>query len=357
MIKKLAACIVAAIILTSCGSNDDAETLRAVKVFEVTQQSQGQSRQISGILKARDEADLSFQVGGNVVSVDVKAGDRVKAGQLLASIDPRPFELNVDAAKAEVIKTQAIVTDKQLDYQAKSKLYEDRYVAKTVVDSALADLESAKQNLESAKARLKLAERDLNHAKLTAPFNGQIATRNVEPAMNVSAGQVVMQIVGETGLDVVLALPENLRRHVSVGMPVAVNFPSQKGFKTTGKISEIAATAKEGNAFSTKIVLDDTTGLYPGLSAEVTFDYKANPDEAAYLVPATALAPGDDSSLHYVFIFDPETQTLHKTPVKARNVRENLVEITEGVQPGEWVVTAGVHFLYDGQKVKRYQEP
>lgn len=347
----------AIVIMAACGADKQvSENVRAIKYVEVTEYAAGQQRTISGVVEASDKADLSFQISGNVATVDVTLGKQVKEGDQLASLDARPYELARNAAQAELTKAQAVYADRKNDYEAKAKLYEDRYVSKSVVDASYADYQSAEQNIEAAKAQLELAERDLKNTVLRAPFNGEIAKLNIDRANNVSAGMPVLQILGEGGLEVGLALPESLRRNVKVGMPVTVHFPSLRNVMSTGEVSEIASSTGDTNAFETKVSLEKTENLYPGLTADVTFSFTpAGETNAAFLVPATALAPADNPGEANVFVFDPETSTVHKRKIKARNIRDNHVEVSEGLVYGEIVATAGTHFLSDGQEVVLYQ--
>jgi len=332
-------------------------TVRAIKYVEVESTVCCQIRGISGVVESAEQADLSFGVGWRVQSVIVKLGERVKADEPLAKLDPRSYELNRDAANAEVIKAQAVLADRTNDYEAKAKLYDDRFVAKTTVDSAYADYESAEQNVQSAQARLKLAERDLDNTVLSAPYAGEIANIAIDPSVNVTPGQVVMKLLGEGGLEVALSLPESIRRDVKAGMSVTVTFPTLNNIKTEGELTEIAARAGETNAFPAKVAFNAMDGVYPGVTAEVIFSLNPYDEAMVFLIPAVAVAPseiGDESG--FVFIYDPATSKVTKTPVKARQMRGNQVEITEGLSAGDIVATAGVHFLRDGQKVTLYEE-
>ena len=115
----------------------------------------------------------------------------VKSGQILATLDNKPYQLNVDAAKAELTKADAVYAEAKSDYQAKATLFEKKFVSKTVLDAAKAEYESAEQNIETAKAKQSLAEHDLANTMLRAPFDGDIASRTIDPGMNIVAGQPV----------------------------------------------------------------------------------------------------------------------------------------------------------------------
>jgi RND family efflux transporter MFP subunit len=356
-VKKLILLCLFPWFLFACSSNEDDGQIRAIKYITIEEAQGGQNRRISGVVESNEQADLSFEVSGRVESVGIKLGSQVQSGQELARLDPKSYQLVVDNAKAEHTKAQAILVDRKNDYNAKAKLFESRYVSKTMVDAAYADFQAAEQNVESAKAKLELAQRDLDHTVLKAPFNGEIASLSLDRAVNVSAGQPVIQLLGQGGMEVSLLLPESLRSHTQLGMKVSVTFPSLAGVTTTGVLSEIAARSGETNAFPSKVIIEPVKDIYPGLTAEVLFSYSAQGELLVYLIPAVAIAPPeDDKEDGFVFVYQSDSSKVKKTPIKVRGIQGNQVEVVEGLKAGDIVATAGVHFLSDGQKVKLLDE-
>lgn len=347
--------ILLTVVLIGCGSSDKDVPRRAIQYVEVSEPGKGQIRRISGVVESGNEAELSFQVAGNVSAVMVAAGDHVPAGHTLATLDEKPYRLNLDAANAELVKAKALETEKKSDYEAKATLYEKKFVAKTMLDAARAEYEAAQQNIESAKAKQALAQRDLDNTALKAPFAGDIASRKVDAGMNVSAGQPVMHLVGKDGFEVAVSLPEGLRPEVHLGAEVQVTFPSLGKAIRAGKVAEIAAGTESGNAFVTKVSVADNAGLYTGLTAEVSFEFGGDASSAHLLVPVAALIPSNETGFAYVYVYDPTTETVKKTRIGVKDIRENKVEVTSGLKPGDKVATAGVHFLSDGQPVTLYQ--
>lgn len=341
--------------LIGCGSSDKDAPRRAIQYMEVSEPGKGQVRRISGVVESGNEAELSFQIAGYVASVAVASGDHVESGQTLATLDEKPYRLSLDAANAELTKAKAIHVEKKSDYEAKATLFEKKFVSKTVVDNARAEYEAAEQNIESAKAKQALAQRDLDNTVLKAPFKGDIASRKVDAGMNVTAGQPILRLLGKDGYEVSVSLPESLRHQVKIGSHVDILFPSIGGARRKGEVTEIAAATESGNAFVTKISVTDPAGLYTGLTAEVWFELGGETSASNYLIPVSALVPSTEKSFAYVFVYDPETETVKKTRVEVKDVRENNVEITSGLKAGDKIATAGVHFLSDGQSVTLYQ--
>ena len=199
---RLAVALTLAAILAGC---DDAppeivERVRAIKPYYVVEPAGGEVRRYSGTIAAANTSALSFAVAGTVRAVEVNQGDRVVEGQLLAALDPEPFELDVQAADSQVATTRARFEKSRVDLDRQQQLYERGWVAQAALDQAVASFDAAQGELSLARSRLGIAERHLKRASLTAPFDGIIALRNVEPFVEVAKGQRILQIDSEEAL-------------------------------------------------------------------------------------------------------------------------------------------------------------
>jgi len=350
---------VIALALAGCDAPEEPlpEQVRALKAITVTEPASGQIRRFSGVVQATDTATLSFQVAGTVVEMNADIGARVRAGQVLARIDRAPYELNVQAAKAESQRAEAQLKEKELEYERQRKLFEKKWVSQAAFEQAGSAYETAFRNVEYATAKLNIAKRDLAKTELRAPYDGIIATRRVEPFTEVSAGQPVFEINAEGALEVALAIPETVIGRIAVGMPATVTLPTPGHARVEGRVTERGTSAESGNAFPVTVGLNDPPAeTRPGMSAEVSFVFDVPGEATAYMIPLSAIAPGEESWQGYVFRYDGATSTVHKVAVRARGVRDNLVVISEGLAAGDIIAVAGVSFLVDGQKV-RLMEP
>ena len=172
------------------------ERIRAIKPYYVSEPAGGAVHRYSGTIAAASTSSLSFAVSGTVQKVRVKQGQRVKKGQALATLDPKPFEIDVQAAKSDLQTAGAGFAEKQLELERQRKLFERGWVAKAAYDQALAAFESAEGSLNLARSRLASAERDLAKTRLTAPFDGTIAERTVDPFVEVLSGQSLFSLKG-----------------------------------------------------------------------------------------------------------------------------------------------------------------
>ena len=330
-----------------------AEQIRALKTITVTEVASGQSRKYSGIVEATDTSILSFQVSGNVQQVRVDLGDQVTKDQVLAVLDTKPYELNLQAAEAELQNARANHEERRLEFNRQKTLFEKGWVSEAAYDQALSALESGKASVNYAVSKVNLAKRDLSLTTLKAPFSGVIALKQVDPFAEVRAGQKLFEINADGAKEVGLNIPETTIAEIAIGMPVSVAFPTEKGLASEARVSEIGSVAGDANSFPVKAgLLDPPLTVRAGMTAEVTFVLKEENAEAGYLIPLSAIFPGDEPRQGYVFVYDPETSTVNRAPVRGRGATENMIVIYQGVTPGDIIAVAGVSFLTDGQKVK-----
>ncbi len=312
-------------------------------------------RMISGIVTAIDNTKLAFEAGGSVASVEAVLGQRVEKGQVLARLDPEPFELAVRDAEAQVAGANARYAEAKVTYDRAIALFEADVASAAERDRAVAFHDSSKSQLEAAEARLSLAKRDLRRSVLLAPFAGTISIKDVDPAQEVFGGQVVFEMdSGESGLRVETQVPETVIARVRQGIAVEVSFPAVPGRRFPAVVSEVGTRASVGNAFTVKTDLRERiAAVRPGMTAEVHFRVRIGSEIEGfegYMIPFPAVVaePGDAFS---VFVYDRETSTVQKRPVQIGGVRDNDVAALSGLKEGDVIATAGVSFLREGQKV------
>ncbi len=329
-----------------------AEQARPIRVFTVTDVASGQVRKFTGVIEASDSSSLSFQVGGNVREVRVNQGDQVAAGQKLALLDQEPFQLNVQAAEADLQRARAELSQAKAEYDRQKTLYEQGWVARARFDNAERDYRAAASRVDYAVARLNLAQRDLRNTILTAPFDGFISARAVDPFVEVRAGQRLFQLDAEGGFEAAFGVPETAIAQVVLGMPATVTSPQLDG-PLDALITEVGSAAGTGNTFPVKAALVAPPPVVrPGMTAEVTLLLAENDaDSGYYLVPLSAVAPGEQSGEGFVFVYDRESSTVRRTLVKATQALTGNVVAVTGVTAGDVIATAGVNFLVDGQNV------
>jgi RND family efflux transporter MFP subunit len=345
-------CMAAA--LTACKEKVEiVELVRPIKTITVSEQAAAQIRKFSGQVAAVDSSGLSFQVGGQVASVEVDIGDRVKKEQVLAVLDPEPYQLDVDATEAELAKARDNVTRTQAEYERQKHIFEQGAGAQRFVEVAEYQYKAARSAVDYQIAKLDLARRNLRKTKLLSPYHGVIAWRSVQPNEEVKAGQKIFEINATGQMEVQLAVPETTVDRIHIDDPATVTFPSLPGESANGRISYIGGAAVKANAFPVKVeLIDPNKQVKPGITAEASLMIKDQSREPGYLVPIQALLPSAEPNQGYAFVYDPQTSTVKKTPVRSRGMADKKVIIEEGLKAGDIIAVAGVSFLADGMEVK-----
>ena len=332
------------------------EQARPIRTMTITDVASGQVRNFSGLIQASDTSSLSFQIGGNVLEVKVNQGDQVTAGQVLAVLDQEPFQLNVQAAEAGLQDARATAAQTEADFERNKTLYERGWVARVRYDNAERDFLSAASRVDYAVARLELARRDLRNTTLSAPFDGFISLRDIDPFVEVRPGQRLFQIDAEGGFEAAFGVPETTIAQVVLGMAATVSSPQIQG-PMEALITEVGSAAGTGNTFPVKAALiEPPTNVRAGMTADVSLLLADDAAESGYLVPLTAVRAGDRAGEGFVFVYDPESSTVRRTLVKSTQVLVGNVVAVTGVEVGDIVATAGVNFLVDGQSVKLMEQ-
>jgi RND family efflux transporter MFP subunit len=329
------------------------EVVRAIKTITVKEQAAEKIFKFSGQVAAVDSSGLSFQVGGQVESVEVDIGNRVKEGQVLAVLDPEPFQLEVDAAQAELARARNNVTKTKAEYERQERIFKEGAGAKRFVEISEYEYKAAKSAVNYQIAKLDQAKRDLRKTKLLAPYDGTIAWRAVEPNEKVLAGKKILEINASGDMEVELGIPETTVDLLKVGDKVTVAYPTLPGESDNGRISEIGSAAVKASSFPVKVALiNPNEKVKPGMTAEVNFFIKDENRKPGYLVPFQALLPATAANRGFAFVYDPETSTVKKTSVHSRGTDQKKAIVDEGLAEGDIIAVAGVSFLADGMKVK-----
>jgi RND family efflux transporter MFP subunit len=344
-------------LLSACSQEapKPTERIRAIKTITVAEKTSGPVRKFSGVVEAVDSSILAFEVPGNVKEVRVKVGDSIEKGQTIAVLNERTFLLDVQAAEAAVERAKVQLADKKNDldrFQRISKM-DAGAVSQSSLDKSKAAYDSALKNVKYARSQVKLVKRDLEKTVLTAPFNGIIGEKHVDPFQEVKRGERLFVLFSEKAMEIAVHIPETTIGDIHLDLPAEIRFPTVPDRNYKGIVSEISSVAGTANAFPIKVaVVDAGNNIRPGMTAEVTLMLSGEDQNAGYLLPISAVTKGGEASDMYVFIFDSTSSTVKKTTITGAGVRGNRVGVTQGVKAGDIVAVAGVTFLEDGQKVK-----
>ena len=363
--RALNTCAALVAVLVGCGQEAPPPELppRAIQWERVSGSLASQRRVISGIVTAIDETILAFEVAGTVHTVEVDLGAEVKKDQVLARLDPEPFQLGVRNAQAALAEARALREEARSTLARYQEAAASGAISQQQLGRGVAMADARASQVDAAQASLDLARRDLRLSVLEAPFHGVIASREADPAMRVAGGQIIFTLDSEEGgLRVEVQMPESLIARVRQGDEVEVGFPSTRdrasdvGDKRYPAIvSEVGGRAGVGNAFPVRAdLLDPPPGLRPGMTAEVTFRLSRGESGLTalegFMIPIAAALP-EANNRFSVFVYDRDNSTVQKRPIRTGGVGDNTVAVLEGLEEGDIIATAGVSFLRDGQQV------
>jgi len=353
-IRSILAAIAVACTVAGCAKHETpADTIRPVQLAQVTLGTGGEASVFAGEVKPRHEADLGFRIGGKMIARNVDVGTKVKRGQALARLDPADVGLQTEAAKAQLAAAETEYQFAKAEFERYQTLLDQKFISASALDAKRNTLNANSARYEQAKAQHAVSANQASYAALNADQDGVITAVNAEVGQVVTPGQVIFRLAREDEREVAIAVPENrvdeLRAASEMGVVLWAN-PSRIYPARVREIAPAVDPATRTFAVRVAIVAPDAS-LQWGMTANVLLRREAN--DGAALLPLTALHQRDGNPA--VWVYDPATQKVNLRAVEIGPYREDGVVIRGGLRAGEFVVTAGVHKLTDGQTVRPYE--
>ena len=360
--------MVAAFVLSACTkAAPPAAPVRAVKVITVGNSALGTRTDYAGEVRARVESRLSFRVGGKITHRQAELGQRVKAGQVLAQLDPQDYRLAADAARAQVAVAATQRDLAAADYARYEALKAQNFISGAELERRAATLKAADAQLSQAKAQLAVQGNQAAYAELRADAAGVVTAVEAEPGQVVSAGTPVVRVAVDGVRDVVFAVPEDrlasIQQGAAVRLRVGHSVNQVNGTAAapvlSGRVREVAASSDPvTRTYLVKVAVDAAAGVMvlPLGSTVYAQPETSGPVAVAVIkLPTTALWRSAQATS--VWVLDKASMTLKPQVVQIAAADGNEVVVTAGLQPGMVVVSAGVHVLAAGEKVTLYQPP
>lgn len=340
----LPAVVAASLLLVGCGKEPEIIKPPVVKVQQVSYSNTASEENYSGVVRGRYETNLSFQVGGKIISRNVQTGSVVRAGDVLMSLDPKDIVEQSRSAQANVDSTLAQLQLAKANLDRYTELYKSQAIPAAVLDQYKTQYDAAKAAYDAAVAQAQQSQNALEYTTLTANADGVISAVNAEVGQVVAAGQSVLTLVQTAEFEVVANIPENKISAVQIGQRVLINFWAT-GNEVTGTVREISPMADPASrTFAVRITLPDVSNVQLGMTASVFMTQTAS---NAIVLPLSAIyQTGTDAQ---VWLVDGGKVSLRKVEVTAFD--DNNVRV-RGLKSGDTVVIAGVHKLRDGQAVR-----
>lgn len=344
-------------VLFSCSEEkkEQKKELRPVRYQQIGYLGGDKVRSFSGTARTDKIIKLSFRNSGIITDFNIKLGQKVRKGQLLAKLDNVNSRLSYEQARTQVNSAQSQMNTAKLNLNRVRSLYEKG-------SSSLSDYENAKNGFKTAEEAYKSAQRGLSiqgeqikFGYIYAPANGLIASVDAEIDENVNPGQTIATLNSGTEMEITLGLPESVINGVKENMKVAVTFPSIPNKTFDAKVTEVAPAVDANTAtYPVRVTLLNPSDLVKsGMASNVTFDFgKRKLDNKVLVAPANSV--GEDSNGNFVFIINGEGDkaTVKKQQVTIGELTSEGFEIKSGLSAGQKIATAGLQTLLDGQEVK-----
>jgi RND family efflux transporter MFP subunit len=313
------------------------EVVKLVKVEMLSAEQEVEYLAFNGIVKEKSLALLSFRVGGPLVKVNSNAGDYVNKGEIIAQIDKRDYQIQLDNAQAQYIQIKG-------EYERYKELYaNDKIPANT--------FEKIESGYKMAKAGFENATNQLNDTELKAPISGYVHEKMVENFNTVGPGQPIFSIIDMSELEIIVSVPENQVLELKACQENYLSVKNANIFDIPIQLRSINEKTGKDGMYEARFVMNNkqSTNIYPGMTAEVKVVCTGTENEI-YLSSDIVFM---DNNMTCVWVYEPSKQQVRKQEVVVTSLQPGgELEVIEGLKTGDFIVTAGVHSLSDSQKVR-----
>lgn len=343
------------VTLAACGRNEvPPEPVRAVRTLTVRSDSAGGVHEYAAEVRARVESRLGFRVPGKMVTRSVEPGQRVRAGQVLATLDAGDLRLGQEAAQAALRAAQVQSEQAASEYARFKELRAQNFISAWELERRKTALDAARAQFEQARAQAEVQRNQAAYAALAATAPGVVTGVDAEVGAVMAAGTPVVRLAHDGPRDAVFAVPEDGVAGVRalLGRPGALAVrPWGSATTTPATVREVAAAADP--VTRTYLVKADLGAAPLQLGQTVTVLLELPRREGVVRLPLSAVMQQQGRTA--VWVLDRTAMTVAPQPVAVAGADGNEVLVASGLQPGQVVVTAGVHVLTPGQKVKLYE--
>ncbi|MDR5750517.1 MULTISPECIES: efflux RND transporter periplasmic adaptor subunit [unclassified Caballeronia] len=341
------------VALAACGKKEaPAPAPRPVVAVAAEADGQPPRATLPGQIESRYSTPLSFRVGGKITERRVRLGDTVKAGQIVAKLDPADASKNAASAAAQLEAAQhrAVYARQQLDRDRAQAA--ENLIAAAQLEQTQNAYATAIAQLNQAQQQAGLAADQLKYTTLIADHAGVVTSEQADTGQNVTAGQPVYNLAWNGDIDVVCDVPESALSALTVGARARVALGALPGKTFAARVRELSPAADpQSRTYRAKLTLEaPTPDVRLGMTADVTFAQAVATEHAGvFTLPSTALFHDDKAPAVWVVKSD---NALELRRVEVARYGERTVTVTRGLNAGERVVWQGVHTVSAGEKVR-----
>ncbi|UMR29284.1 efflux RND transporter periplasmic adaptor subunit [Massilia sp. MB5] len=351
---SLTAMAAAAVLLAACSKPaEKSEDIRPVRAIVLHSSDVDVNAEFSGEVRPRVESRLGFRVGGKIISRKVDVGTPVKRGQVLMQLDPQDLKLAQTQALASLRAAETNRDFALAELKRYQELREKNFVSQAILDSKSSAYKAAEATVDSSKAVLAGQANQTGYSTLEADIDGVVTAVDAEVGQVVAPGTPVVRVAKSGEKEIVIGVPEDKVDVLRKIEDVQVRLWANPNETAPGKIREVSPIADSATrTYTFKVTIPPSMAdAKLGMTAVVQFASKTAAPQIK--VPLTALFHEKSATSVWVV----ENGAVKLVPVTVGGAAGNELVLNSGVKAGQQVVTAGVHLLKPGQKVKVLDEP
>jgi RND family efflux transporter MFP subunit len=336
-----------------CSGSDGrpAEEIRQVRVLRLAGAGAEAVLEFPGEVRARFESRLGFRIGGKIIDRKVEVGDVVRRGQVLMRLDPQDLQLARAQAYAALQSAESNRDLARTELARYQDLSQKNFVSQAVLDAKQSTFKSAQASYDQAFAAYGNQTNQLSYADLVSDVDGVVTGIDAEVGQVVTVGTAVVRVARPDQKEIAVSIPEDKVDAIRHSGNVRAFVWSDRSRELAAKVREIAPAADPATrTYTTKVSIPDAPPeVRLGMTAYVAFAAIRSevPADAMVKLPLSALF--QDKAATAVWVV--ENGAVKMVPVQVVAADENML-IAKGILPGQTVVTAGVHGLKAGQKVR-----
>ena len=348
-LQILTAVLIAASLAGCDRKPPPAAQARPVRTVTVERSAEGETLSLTGQIRAKDQVSLAFRLDGRLIKRPANVGDVLKAGDIVGQLDPQNQQNALRTAQANLASLEAALTQARLTFGRQQQLLAGGWTPRAKFDEAQQAFLSAEAQVDAAHAQVGIAQDQLGYTVVFADAPGVVTATGAEAGEVIRAGQMVVNVAHQGGRDAVFDVSEQLIRKGPRDPVVQVALTNDPSVRATGRVREVSPQADPTTrTYQVKVGIIDPPKAME-LGSTVTGSIKLSAPSGLQ-VPPSALTEADGRPA--VWVVDPKNQTVSLRNVDVGRYDPTDVVVSQGLDAGDIVVTAGMQTLHPGQTVR-----
>lgn len=349
---KITYLMLGALLLLLAACDNEAEEIVEVRprpvLYTILEPQALTEQGFAGSVEPRYSADLAFRVLGNLTSKTVNVGDLIKRGEVVATIDPVALDLNIQSARANLASAQAQYASAAASEERNAQLLKSQNISQANYDSVRQARDSAAASLQKAQSDYRKAQDQREFAQLKSDFDGVVSAVYAEVGQVVSAGQPILKVAHSDIRDVVVDVPDHMNDLLQHNTKFHVVLQADPQVQGVALVREVAPQADTHTRSRRLRLALETTASDFRLGATVRVIPQSARD-VVIVIPESAIL--ERERRYFVWIINPQSEAVSLLPISIVEKTKTGVLVND-LKAGSMVVTAGIHQLNEGQKVR-----